>query len=126
MAISFKVTGDYSRMKNFLEQAKEIIGHGDFHKYGRMGVEALRAATPRDSGETASSWDYRIVHKKGSTSIEWFNTNVVDGVNIAVILQYGHATKNGYFLQGQDYINPALRPIFDQIVDDAWKEVTRL
>lgn len=126
MAISFKVTGDYSRTKNFLERAKEIVGHGDFNKYGRMGVEALQAATPRDSGETAQSWDYRIVHKKGLTSIEWFNTNVVDGINIAVILQYGHATKSGYFLQGQDYINPALRPIFDQIADDAWKEVTRL
>lgn len=126
MAISVKVTGDYFKTKHFLDGLKSIIGRSDFDKYGKMGVEALKIATPIDSGNTASSWDYRIKRKKSTTIIEWFNTNVVDGVNIAVILQYGHATKNGYFIQGVDYINPALRPIFDQLADDAWKEVTRL
>lgn len=126
MAISFRITGDYSRTKQFLEQAKGTVGRSDFDNYGRTGVEALRAATPLDSGETAQSWGYRIVRKRGRVSIEWYNTNLVDGVNVAVVLQYGHATRNGYFVQGRDYINPALRPVFDQIAEDTWKEVTQL
>lgn len=126
MAISFKVTGDYSRTKHFLERAKGVVGRSNFDHYGRSGVEALRAATPVDSGETAQSWGYRVIHTRSGVTIEWYNTNIVDGVNIAVVLQYGHATRNGYFVQGQDYINPALRPVFDQIAEDAWKEVTRL
>lgn len=125
MAISFKVKGDYSKTRKFLENAKEVIGRGDFRKYGQMGVDALRAATPVDSGLTAESWGYRITHRRSGTAIEWYNTNVVNGVNIAVILQYGHATKDGYFIQGVDYINPALKPVFDQIARDAWGEVTR-
>jgi hypothetical protein len=125
MAISFKVTGNYSKTKTFLENAKEVVGKGDFHKYGRMGVDALKSATPVDTGLTAESWKYRIVHYRSGVSIEWYNTNVVNGVSVAVLLQYGHATRNGYFVEGVDYINPALKPIFDQIAIDAWGEVTR-
>lgn len=125
MAISFKVTGNYSKTKRFLENARAVVGRGDFHKYGKLGVDALSAATPVDSGLTASSWDYRIVRENGRIVIEWFNKNVVRGVNIAVILQYGHATRNGGWVQGRDYINPALQPVFDKIAEDAWGEVTR-
>jgi len=92
--------------------------------YGRQGVQALAAATPVDSGNTASAWDYDIVKKGNSVSVIWNNSNVHNGVNIAIILQYGHGTGNGGYVQGRDYINPALRPIFDAMADAAWKEVT--
>lgn len=92
--------------------------------YGRQGVQALAAATPVDSGNTASAWDYDIVKKGDSVSVIWNNNNIHNGVNIAIILQYGHGTGNGGYVQGRDYINPALRPIFDAMADAAWKEVT--
>lgn len=92
--------------------------------YGRQGVQALAAATPVDSGNTASAWDYDIVKKGNSVSVIWNNSNIHNGVNIAIILQYGHGTGNGGYVQGRDYINPALRPIFDAMADAAWKEVT--
>jgi len=93
-------------------------------KYGSQGVQALSAATPTESGKTASSWDYKIVKKGGKVSVIWNNSNIENGVNIAVILQYGHGTGTGGYVQGRDYINPALRPIFDAMADAAWKEVT--
>lgn len=93
-------------------------------KYGSQGVQALSAATPTESGKTASSWDYKIVKKGGKVSVIWNNSNIKNGVNIAVILQYGHGTGTGGYVQGRDYINPALRPIFDAMADAAWKEVT--
>lgn len=93
-------------------------------KYGSQGVQALSAATPTESGKTASSWDYKIVKKDGKVSVIWNNSNIKNGVNIAVILQYGHGTGTGGYVQGRDYINPALRPIFDAMADAAWKEVT--
>lgn len=93
------------------------------NKYGQLGLDALIAATPVDSGLTASSWAYRIKRDASGATIEWYNTRNVDGVPIAVILQYGHATKDGHFVQGIDYINPAMRPVFEAIADDAWKEV---
>ena len=92
--------------------------------YGRQGVQALAAATPVDSGNTASAWDYDIVKKENSVSVIWNNSNIHNGVNIAIILQYGHGTGTGGYVQGRDYINPALRPIFDAMADAAWKEVT--
>ena len=124
MAISIQVKGDYSRTIRFLERAKEVMHRGDLNKYGQLGLDALIAATPVDSGLTASSWGYRITHSDRGSTIEWYNTNNVNGVNIAVILQYGHATKDGHFVQGVDYINPALKPVFDAIAEDAWREVT--
>ena len=89
-----------------------------------MGVDALAAATPVDTGKTAASWTYEIEKKNGSYSIVWLNTNVNKYVNIALILQYGHGTRNGGYVKGRDYINPAIQPIFDKIAEDAWREVT--
>ena len=90
------------------------------------GVAALSAATPVDSGETAASWDYEIVNKKGSAKITFTNSHIVKGVPIAIILQYGHGTRNGGWVEGRDYINPAIQPIFDELAEKAWKEVTKL
>lgn len=95
-------------------------------KYGRIGVEALSSATPKNTGKTADSWHYEIVENgKHSVSIVWSNSNLNKGVNIALILQYGHGTRQGGYVQGIDYINPAVRPVFDDISQKAWEEVTR-
>ena len=94
-------------------------------KYGPIGVKALAAATPVDSSETANSWYYEIINRPGYFSIQWLNSNMEDGISIAAIIQYGHATRNGSWVEGRDYINPAMRPIFDQIANDMWKEVTK-
>lgn len=117
--------GDFKKTFGFFEKAKEIVHLGELDKYGREGVAALAAATPKDTGRTAASWMYEIVRNDGSASIIFSNTNVVDGVNVAIILQYGHGTKNGGYVRGRDYINPALRPIFDKMAEEAWKEVTK-
>lgn len=124
--IKFRHKGDFSKATSFLERAKHAIRLGLLDKYGRAGVAALASATPVDSGLTASSWYYKIENKSGSATISFFNSNIQNGVPIAVILQYGHGTRNGGFVQGRDYINPSLRPIFDQIVNEAWREVTKL
>lgn len=123
--IKFKQKGNFKKLDSFFEKAKEIIRVGDLNKYGRAGVEALRAATPKDSGETANSWSYDIIREDDKASIIWKNSNVNDGVNIAIILQYGHATGNGAYVQGIDYVNPAMKPVFDNIAESAWKEVER-
>lgn len=122
-AIQFKQKGDFSKLTSFLERAKEGTHLGKLNKYGRAGVEALTSATPMDSGETASSWYYKIENKNGTATISFLNSNVNEGVPIAVILQYGHGTGTGGWVEGRDYINPAIRPIFDQIANDAWKDV---
>lgn len=124
--ISFRQKSDFSKLSRYLERAKEAAKVGILDKYGREGVAALASATPTDSGKTAVSWEYEIVRQNGSVSIVFKNTNVNKGVNIAVILQYGHGTGTGGWVQGRDYINPAIQPIFDRIADDAWKEVSRL
>ena len=124
--ISFRHKGDFSKLTNFLERAKERVYLGDLNKYGRQGVAALASATPIDTGETASSWYYEIDNTKESASITFYNSNVQNGVPIAIILQYGHGTRNGGWVEGRDYINPAIQPIFDKIVDEAWREVTKL
>ena len=124
--ISFRQKGDFSKLTSFLERAKETVHLGDLNKYGRQGVAALASATPIDSGETASSWYYKIENNKESATITFYNSNVQNGVPIAIILQYGHGTRNGGWVEGRDYINPAIQPIFDQIVDDAWREVNKL
>lgn len=123
--LSFVQKGDFSKTDKFLEKALEVIHLGELDRFGRKGVDALSAATPIDSGETATSWYYNIERKKGSTSIVWSNSNVVDGCNIAVILQYGHGTRTGGYVDGRDYINPAIQPIFDEIAATAWREVTK-
>jgi hypothetical protein len=124
--ISFRHKGDFSKSMRFLERAKNIVRLGDLDKYGRAGVAALASATPVDSGETANSWYYEIVRTAGSVTIEFHNSNIQNGVPIAIILQYGHGTGTGGWVQGRDYINPAIRPIFDNIADDAWREVTKV
>lgn len=124
--ITFRQKGDFSKLTRFLERAKESVRLGDLDKYGREGVAALASATPVDTGQTANSWHYKIEQKQGSVLISFYNTNIQNGVPIAVILQYGHATRNGGWVQGRDYINPAIQPIFDKIANNAWKEVTKL
>ena len=124
--ISFRQKGDFSKLTRFLERAKEAVHIGDLDKFGKEGVAALASATPVDSGETANSWYYEIENRKGSVTISFHNSNVQNGDPIAVILQYGHGTRNGGWVQGRDYINPAIQPIFDEIANNAWKEVTKL
>ena len=124
--VTFRQKGDFSKLTRFLERAKNVIKIGDLDKYGREGVAALASATPVDSGVTASSWYYEIKHQNGSASINFYNSNVNKGVPIAIILQYGHGTGNGGWVEGRDYINPAIQPVFDKIANDAWKEVTKL
>ncbi len=124
--ITFRQKGDFSKLNRFLERAKETVRLGDLDRYGREGVAALASATPVDSGKTASSWYYEITRTKGGVAISFKNSNINKGVPIAIILQYGHATGNGGWVQGRDYINPAIRPIFDKLANDAWKEVKKL
>lgn len=124
MVIKFKHRGNFNNTERFFKRAQKMDFFRNLEKYAQEGVAALSSATPVDSGLTAASWDYEIVKKKGSVSIYWTNSNINAGVPIAVILQYGHGTNNGGYVQGRDYINPAIRPIFDKIADNAWKEVT--
>lgn len=124
--ISFRQQGDFSKLTRFLEKAKQAVHIGNLDKYGREGVAALASATPFDSGQTANSWYYEIVNKNRSATITFYNSNIQNGVPIAIILQYGHGTRNGGWVQGRDYINPAIQPIFDKIANEAWREVTKL
>ncbi len=124
--ITIKQKGDFKKLDRYLERLLNVIKRGELDKYGRMGVDALMAATPVDSGKTAQSWYYEVKHTNGGASIVFRNSNVNDGVPIAIILQLGHGTGTGGYVAGRDYINPAVQPIFDQIANDAWKEVTSL
>lgn len=124
--ITFRHKGDFSKLNNFLERIKEGPKLGILDEYGRMGVEALSAATPVDSGMTSSSWQYKIERSGNSVSLTFINTNINKGVPIAIILQYGHGTGTGGWVQGRDYINPAIQPIFDKLAEEAWKEVMQL
>lgn len=124
--ITFRQKGDFSKLSRYLEKVKEAVKLGDLDKYGRAGVAALSSATPVESGLTASSWYYEIERQNGSVSIVFKNSNINKGVPIAIILQLGHGTGTGGWVQGRDYINPAIQPIFDEIAEEAWREVTRL
>lgn len=124
--IRFRHKGDFSKLTRFLERAKETVKLSDLDKYGREGVAALASATPVESGLTANSWYYEIENTKGSARINFNNRNIQNGVPIAIILQYGHGTGTGGWVEGRDYINPAIQPIFDAIVENAWREVTKL
>ena len=116
--------GHYSKATKYLELIKAKVFETSFlNKYGEIGVEALRAGTPKDTGTTADSWYYEIHYEKGKVVIAWYNSNVNDGVNIAVILQYGHGTGTGGYVEGRDYINPAMQPTFDAIAEEAYREV---
>ena len=124
--ITIKQRGDFSKLTSYLERIKHVFKASDLDKYGRKGVELLSEATPVDSGLTASSWDYSVDISINGASISFFNTNINDGALIAILLQYGHGTRNGGWVAGRDYINPAIQPLFDEIADEAWKEVTRV
>ncbi len=124
--ISFRQKGDFSDLNRYFERVREAIKLGVLDKYGRAGVAALASATPKETGKTAASWYYEISRKNGSVSLEFYNSNVYKGVPIAIILQYGHGTGTGGWVEGRDYINPAIQPIFDQLAKDAWKEVTNV
>lgn len=128
--IRFSGKGDFEKTTNFLNRALHHDYAKSFDKYAKRGVDALWAYTPRDTGKTALSWDYKITEDKAKHRIviEWTNSNMVEGVYqfpVALIIQRGHATESGVWVTGVDYINPALGPIFDDIANDAWKEVTR-
>lgn len=123
--ITFRHKGDLSKTTRFLERAKHAVRLSDLDKYGREGVAALESATPTESGLTASSWYYKISYDKSGAKIAFYNSNVNEGVPIAIILQYGHGTGTGGWVEGRDYINPAIQPIFDRLVNEAWREVTR-
>ena len=122
--IRFTHKGDFSKTLRFLNKAKTNTILSILHRYGQDGVRALAANTPIDTGNTASSWGYEVVHTSGRSKIYWTNSNIQKGVSIAIILQYGHGTRTGGYVQGRDYINPAIRPIFDKIAELAWQEVT--
>lgn len=124
--ISFRQKGDFSKLTRYFERVKEAARLSILDKYGREGVAALASATPVESGKTADSWYYEIERQNGSATISFYNSNINEGVPIAIILQYGHGTGTGGWVEGRDYINPAIQPIFDKIVNNAWKEVTSL
>lgn len=124
--ITFRQKGDFSKLTRYLERVKEAARIGCLDKYGRAGVAALSSATPVETGVTASSWYYEISHTNGSATISFYNSHVNKGVPIAIILQYGHGTGTGGWVQGRDYINPAIQPVFDEITEEAWREVTNL
>jgi hypothetical protein len=124
MRVKFEVSGGFTKTERFLNRMKRREYLNVLDEFGRDGVQALRNATPVDSGATAEAWDYEIKRARDCTEIVWTNSNINDGVPIAVILQYGHGTGTGGYVQGRDYINPAIRPIFDKIAEKAWKVVT--
>lgn len=124
--IMIRQKGDFSKTTNFLKRSKNMFKHIDFEKFGRQGVKALASATPVGTGETASSWYYTVTRKEGLTTISFSNSHTHNGVPIAIILQYGHGTRNGGWVEGRDYINPAIQPVFDKLTNDAWEEVTKV
>lgn len=124
--IRFRQKGDFRKATRYFERLREIVHLGTLDKYGREGVAALASATPVESGKTASSWYYEITNNGQTAKISFYNSNVNKGVPIAIIIQYGHGTKNGGWVEGRDYINPAIQPIFDRIAEEIWREVTRL
>ena len=124
--ISFGHKGDFSKTTKFLKNSFKSINAINLDKYAQEGVAALSSATPVESGLTANSWYYKITRGSATTTISFNNSNIQNGAPIAIILQYGHGTGNGGYVQGRDYINPAIQPIFDKIANNAWKEVTKL
>lgn len=124
--VKFRHKGNFRKLDKYLINVKKASKFKNLDKFGEEGVAALASATPIDSGKTAQSWYYKIENQNGRVSITFNNSNISNYVNIAVILQYGHGTKNGGWVEGRDYINPAIQPIFDKIAEKAWGEVTKL
>lgn len=125
MGISFKHTGNFSKTLQFLNIITKKEYLNKLNRYGLVGVQALANATPKRTGLTAASWTYKITEEDGKVTMSWFNLNVPNGVQVAVILDYGHGTGRGTYVQGRHYISPAIQPVFDQIANDVWKEVTK-
>lgn len=124
--ISIKQRGNFNRTRKYFERLNNSTQLIDLKKYGEEGVEALRNATPVNTGLTASSWHYKIEKSRNRVGISWYNTNVQNGMNIALLIQYGHGTRSGAIVYGVDYINPALKPIFDKMAKEIWAEVTKI
>ena len=125
--ITVEMKGDFSKTEKFFEKIKNLAKIGNLDQYGRMGVEALARATPKDTGLTSESWEYRVVNRPGRMAIIWENTNTTtDGTPIVVLIQYGHGLKNGGYVKARDFINPALRPVFDTIANELWEEVIKV
>ena len=124
--ITFRHKGDFSKTSKWLRKIREAARLGILDKYGREGVAALASATPTETGKTASSWYYQIERRNGSVAIVFLNSNINNGVPIAIILQYGHGTGTGGWVEGRDYINPAIQPLFDKAANELWREVTKL
>lgn len=124
--LSFRSKGDFNRTLNYFNKIQDLSKVINLEKYGQKGVHALANATPKDTGLLKESWGYEVKKSNGSVSITWTNDDIENGANVAILIQYGHATKNGRFVKGVDYINPALRPIFEEIAEEVWKEVSRL
>lgn len=124
--LSTSVTGNYSDTLSWLKKMKFNKTMKLLDSYGAKGVAALEAATPRRTGATAASWEYSIKQTSNKITIEWKNTNTVNGVSIAMIIQHGHGTRGGGYVRGIDYINPAMKPIFDELANDVWKEISSL
>lgn len=123
--ITFETSGNFDRSESFLSKILSGDIYRSLDKYGREGVNALASATPVDSGLAANSWGYNVKRSQGSAEIEWTNSNDENGVKVVILLQYGHGTGTGGYVRGRDFINPAIRPIFDRIADEVWKEVTK-
>lgn len=116
--------GEWKKTRYFLERLLHGDIYADLDRYGQLGVSALASATPVRTGLTAASWRYKIIEGKNGPTVEWYNTNIeANGTPVAILLQYGHGTRNGGYVQGRNFINPAIRPIFDQMADDVWKKV---
>lgn len=125
--ISFTQRGDFKKTENFLNASKKLDVKKILERYGSEGVAALSKATPKDSGNTSGSWDYKVDDVDGSYRISFINTNKISsGTPVVILIQYGHGTRNGGYVQGRDFINPAIRPIFDKIAEEAWQEVKKL
>lgn len=123
MGISVGSSGSFNSSLTFLKKASNSSIYLELNRYGQMGVAALAKATPRDTGLTAESWEYKITKSRTGWAIAWYNENEKDGANVAIMLQYGHGTGTGGYVSGYDYINPAIKPVFDKIADEVWKKV---
>ena len=127
MKITFRQHGDFSRLSKYLSKSLDTIAMRHFQRYGEEGVEALKAATPVDSGKTATSWSYEIKQNGSVYSLEFHNSNVADGwFNVAIMLDVGHGTGTGGWVEGLNYIDPAIQPIFERMAHDLWLEVTKI
>lgn len=121
--ITLKATGDFSKANKFCERLLEVFDSGILNKYGRRGVEALKMASPKESGLMADSWDYEIIRTDNKIKIVWTNSDIEGGYNVAILVQYGHRTRGGTYVEGIDYINPAMRPIFNELANEIAREV---